>query len=65
MVVENQLVVVDAEKESMPLRQEKNGLTKDSYETCSRTVRTNGSREASLTQPRTLVLSGKNQNPSG
>ena len=65
VVVESHLVVVDVEKESMPLRQEKNGLTKDRYKTCSRTVTKNGSREANLTQPPTLVLSGKNQNPSG
>ena len=37
MVVESHLVVVDVEKESMPLRQEKNGLRKDRYKTCSRT----------------------------
>ena len=34
MVVESHLVVVDVEKESMPLRQEKNGLTKDRYKMC-------------------------------
>ena len=31
MVVESHLVFVDVEKESMPLRQEKNGLRKDRY----------------------------------
>ena len=65
MVVESHLVVVDVEKESMPLRQEKNGLTKDRYKTCSRTSKKNGSREANLTQPPTWVLSGKKQSPSG
>ena len=50
MVVESHLVVVDVEKESIPLRQEKNGLTKDRYKTCSRTAKKNGSREANLTQ---------------
>ena len=65
VVSEIHLVVVDVEKESMLLRQEKNGLTKDRYKTCSRTARKNGSREANLTRPATLVLSGKNQNPSG
>ena len=65
MVVESHLVVVDVENESMPLRQEKNALTKDKYKTYSRTAKQNGSREAKLTQLPTLVLSGKNQNPSG
>ena len=60
LVVESHLVVVDVGKESMPLRQEKNGLTKDRYKTCSRTARKNGSREANLTQAPTLVLGGKN-----
>ena len=49
VVVESHLVVVDVEKKSMPLRQEKNGLTKDRYKTCSRTSKKNGSREANLT----------------
>ena len=65
MVLESHLVVLDVKKESMPLRQEKNGLTKDRYKTYSRTAKKNGSSEANLTQPPTLVLSGKNQNPSG
>ena len=65
MVVESCLVVADVEKESMPLRQEKNGLTKDRYKTSSRTAKKNGSREANLTQPPTLVFSGKKQSPSG
>ena len=65
MVLESHLVVVDVEKESMPLRQEKNGWTKDRYKTCSRTARKNVSREANLTQPPTLVLRCKDQNPSG
>ena len=64
-MVENHLVVVDVKKESMPLRQEKNGLTGDKYKTCSRTARKNGSRQANLTQTPTLRLSGKNQNQSG
>ena len=50
MVVESHLVVVDVEKESMPLKQEKNGLTKDKYMTCSRTLKKNGNREANLTR---------------
>ena len=33
VVVESHWVVVDVEKESMPLGQEKNGLTKDRYKT--------------------------------
>ena len=65
MVVENHLVVVDVEKESMPSKQEKNGLTKDKYRTCSQTSRKNGNREANLTQFPTLGLSGRNQSPSG
>ena len=65
MVVERHLVVVDVGKESMPLKQGKNGLRKDRYKTCSQKARKNGSREANVTQPPTLVLSGKNQNPSG
>ena len=63
MVVESHLVVVDVEKESMPLKQEKNGLTKDKYRTCSQTSKKN--REANLTQFPTLVLSGRRQSPSG
>ena len=50
MVVESHLVVVDVEKQSMPLRQGKNGSTKDRYTTCSQTSKKNGSREANLTQ---------------
>ena len=65
MVVESHLVVVDVERESIPSKQEKNGLTKDKYRTCSRTTRKNGNREANLTQIPTLGLSGRNQNPSG
>ena len=65
MVVEGHLVVVDMEKEAMPLRQEKDGLTKDRYKTCSRTSKKNRSREANLTQLPTLVLSGRKQSPSG
>ena len=65
MVVESHLVVVDVEKESMPLKQEKNGLTKDKYSTCSRTSRKNGNREANLTQIPTLGLSGRKKSPSG
>ena len=65
MVVESHLVVVDVEKESMLLKQEKNGLTKDKYRTCSRTTKKNGNREANLTQSPTLVLSGRKQSPSG
>ena len=65
MVVESHLVVVDVEKESMPLKQEKNGLTKDKYRTYRRTSKMNGNREANLTQFRTLGLSGRRQNPSG
>ena len=65
VVVESHLVVVDVEKESMPLKQEKNGLTKDKYRNCSRTSKKNGNREANLTQIRTLVLSGRKQSPSG
>ena len=65
MVVESHLVVMDVEKESMPLKQEKNGLTKDKYRTCSRTSKKNGNREANLTQFPTLGLSGRKQSPSG
>ena len=65
MVVGSHLVVVHVEKESMPLRQEKNGLTKNRWKTGSRTARKNGSKEANFTEPPTLVLSGKNQNQSG
>ena len=64
-MVENHLVVVDVKKESMPLRQEKNGLTKDKYKTCSRTARKNGTRQANSTQTPTWRLSRKNQNRSG
>ena len=65
MVVESHLVVVNVEKESMPSKQEKNGLTKDKYRTCSRTLKKNGYREANLTQIPTLGLSGRRQSPSG
>ena len=65
MVVESHLVVVDVEKESMPSKQEKNGLTKDKYRTCSQTSRKNGNREANLTRFPTLGFSGRRQNPSG
>ena len=65
MVVEIHLVVVDVEKESMPSKQEKNGLTKDKYRKCSRTTKKNGNREANLTQIPTLELSGRKQSPSG
>ena len=65
MVVESHLVVVDVEKESMPLKQEKNGLRRDKYRTCSRTLKKNGNREANLTQFSTLGLSGRRQSPSG
>ena len=65
MVVKRHLVVVNVEKESTPLRQVKNGLRKDRYKTCSRTHKKNGSREANLTQPPTLVSSGRKQSPSG
>ena len=65
MVVENHLVVVDVEKELMPSKQEKNGLTKDKYRTYSRTKKKNGDREANLTQIPTLGLSGRRQSPSG
>ena len=63
MVVECHLVVVDVEKESMPLKQERNGLTKDKYRTYSRTSKKNGNREANLTQFPTLGLSGRRRNP--
>ena len=59
------LVVVEVEKESMPSKQEKNGLTKDKYRTYSRSKKKNGNREANLTQIPTLGLSGRKQNPSG
>ena len=65
MVVESHLVVVDVEKESMPSKQEKNGLTKYKYRTCRRTSKKNGNREANLTQFPTLGLSGRKQSPSG
>ena len=65
LVVESHLVVMDVEKESMPLKQEKNGLTKDKYRTCSRPSKKNGNGEANLTQIPTLVLRGRNQSPSG
>ena len=63
MVVENHLVVMDVEKESMPLKQEKNGLTKNRYKTYSRMAKKNCTREANLTQTPTLRLSGKTLNP--
>ena len=65
MVVESNLVVVDVEKESMPLKQEKNGLTKAKYRTCRGTSKKNGNREANLTRFPTLGLSGRKQSPSG
>ena len=65
MVVESHLVVVNVEKESMPLKQEKNALTMDKYRTYSRTSKKNGNREANLTQIPTLGLSGRKQSPSG
>ena len=65
MVVESHLLVVDVEKESMPSKQEKNGLTKDKYRTCSRTSKKNGNREANLTPFPTLGLGGRKQSPSG
>ena len=58
-------MVVDVEKESMPLKQEKNELTKDKYRTYRRTSKKTGNREANLTQFPTLGLSGRRQNPSG
>ena len=51
-------------EEAMPLKQEKNGLTKDKYRTCSRTSKKNGNREANLTQIPTLGLSGRKQSRS-
>ena len=65
MVVESHLVVVDVEQESMPLKQEKNGLTKDKYRTCSRTSKKNGNREDNLTHIPTLGLSGRKPSQSG
>ena len=65
MVVESHLVVVDVEKESMPSKQEKNGLTKDKYRTCRRTMKKNGNREANWTQIPTLGSSCRKQSPSG
>ena len=41
VVDDSHLVVVDGEKESMPLKQEKNGLTKNKYKTYSRMVEKN------------------------
>ena len=64
-MVESHLVVVDVKKESMPSKQEKNGLTKNKYRTCSPTSKKNGNREANLTQIPTLGLSGRRQSPSG
>ena len=58
-------MVVDVEKESMPLKQEKNRLTKDKYRTYSRTSKKNGNREANFTQFPTLGLIGRKQSPSG
>ena len=63
--MESHLVVVDVEKESMPSKQDKNGLTKDMYRTYSRTKKKNGNRKANLTPIPTLGLSGRRQNPSG
>ena len=37
MVVESHLLVVDVEKESMPWKQDKNGLTKNKYKTLAHT----------------------------
>ena len=65
MVVESHLVFVDVKKESMPLKQEKNGLTKDKYRTCSRTSKRDFNGEANVAQFPTLVLSGRKQSPSG
>ena len=65
MVVESHLVVADVEKESMPLKQEKNGLTKEKYRTYSPKSKKNGNREANLTQFPTLGLSGRRQSSSG
>ena len=65
MVVESHLVLMDVEKDSMPLRQEKNGFTKDRYNTCSPTSKKNCSREANLTKLPTLVLTGRKRSPSG
>ena len=65
MVVESHFVVVDVEKESMPLKQEKNGLAKDKHRTYSRTPKKNGNREANLTKFPTLGLSDRKQSPSG
>ena len=61
--VGSHLVVVDAEKESMQLKQQKNGLTKNKYKMYSRMAKKNCTREANLTRPRPLRLSGKNLNP--
>ena len=57
------MVVVDVEKESMPLKQEKNGLTKNKYKTYSRITKKNCTREVNLTQPPTLRWSGRTLNP--
>ena len=62
VVVESNLVVVDVEKKSMPLKQEKNGSTKNKYQTYSRMAKKNCTREANLTQGKTLSLSGKTRN---
>ena len=47
-------MVVHVEKESMPLKQEKNELMKDKYKTHSRMAKKSCTREANLTQPPTL-----------
>ena len=65
VAVESHFVVLDIEKESMPLKHPKNGLTKMEYKTYRRTANKNCTREATLTQPPTLRLSGKTLNPSG
>ena len=63
LVVESHLVVVDVERESLPLKQEKNGLTKNKYKTYSGMAKKNCTGEASVGQTPTLRLTGKTLNP--
>ena len=74
-VVENRLVDVDVEtdpnpnpnleKELMASKQEKNWLMNDKDKKSSQVAKKSGTREANVTQPPTLRLSGQTLNPSG
>ena len=56
---------MDVDKDSMPLKQEKQWSMKDKDKRCSQVAKKSRSREANLIQPRTLRLAGQTLNQSG